>query len=44
MWNGAAEALNARPAMISARPSASSASFELEAAPIWSNDSSPVDP
>ena len=36
MWNGAAEALNASPAMISARPSTSSESFECPAAAILS--------
>src|SRR5581483_32246 len=37
MWNGAADDLNASPAMIIARPSTSSRSWELAEAAIWAN-------
>src|SRR5215467_4747084 len=44
MWNGAADALKARPTMIIASPTTSIASCACPAAAILSNDSSPVIP
>src|SRR6185369_13565106 len=44
MWKGAADVLNASPAITIARPSTSSESCEWPAAPILSKPSSPVEP
>ena len=44
MWNGAAEALNASPAMIMARPKTSSASCSWPAAAIPAKSIAPVAP